>query len=119
MEMNEAINKAIEAHGQWFTRLQQAIQNGTSEFKPEIVKTDNNCVFGKWLYGEFPIAMRSLPVYTIIKDLHAQFHQEAAKILDLGLKGKKEEALKLMAAGSPFKMLSGKLVLTLQSLKKK
>jgi len=119
MEMNEAVDKAIDAHGQWFLRLQQAIQTASSEFKPEIVKTDNNCVFGKWLYNEFPPALRALPVYSDIKNLHAQFHQEAAKILDAALKGRKDEALKLMAAGSPFKMLSGKLVLTLQSLKKK
>ncbi|MCM8813413.1 MAG: CZB domain-containing protein [Candidatus Omnitrophica bacterium] len=100
MGIKEKVDAAIRAHLQWFVRLRMAVDEGSSEFNPLVVQTDNKCEFGRWLYSEFPAQQKSLPLCAEIKDLHAQFHTEAAKILRLALNNKKEEALKALAVGA-------------------
>jgi hypothetical protein len=113
----QKIDAAAAAHGQWLTRLRTAIETGTSEFKPQVVATDNACDFGKWLYGEFPAALRGTPAYEAIRTAHAKFHASAAKILQLAIDGRKGEALKLMDPQGEFMTLSGSLLLKLRALK--
>ncbi|MBF0489582.1 MAG: CZB domain-containing protein [Candidatus Omnitrophica bacterium] len=119
MNMNETISKAIGIHSKWTFHLEQAIRLGTSDYKPEIVKSDSHCEFGKWLVTEAPATLRILPIYRDIKDLHAQFHIEAGRVLALALSGKKEQAAQEIGLGSRFKELSSTLVLKLASLKTK
>jgi methyl-accepting chemotaxis protein len=114
----KAVDAALSAHGQWYTRLQDAIRTGKSDFKPAAVKADDKCAFGKWFYGEFPSMLKNDPVYAEIKDLHAAFHVEAGKILEMALGGKAEEAKKLISAGSTFKSLSSQLISKLSALKR-
>ena len=118
MDQKSKIQAAIEAHTMWFLRIRTAIEKKISDFKPEIVKTDNNCEFGKWLYGDFPLEFRNTPIYREIKEHHAKFHQLAGKILELALSGKTQEAVKAMEAGSEFKVLSLGLITKLNALKK-
>jgi hypothetical protein len=90
------INKAIAAHGTWKVRLHDAIESGTSDFKPEIVSLDNACDFGKWLYS-IPLAERPRDFWDTVQELHARFHKEAAKVLRLAVGKKPQEALALMS----------------------
>ncbi|MFZ4698833.1 MAG: hypothetical protein ACOYMG_02170 [Candidatus Methylumidiphilus sp.] len=53
-----------------------------------------------------------------IQKSHAEFHVEAAKILELALKGKNDEAIKLLDANSKYASISGKLYLALRQWKK-
>jgi hypothetical protein len=92
----EHINLAIAAHEAWKTRLLSAIQTGSSEWTPRTIKTDNQCDFGKWLYG-CPLEERSSPHYSIVKKLHAQFHLEAGRILEIALVGHRDNAIADMA----------------------
>ncbi|MBF0331270.1 MAG: CZB domain-containing protein [Candidatus Omnitrophica bacterium] len=114
----KAVDGALSAHGQWYSRLQDAIKTGKSDFKPATVKTDDKCAFGKWFYSEFPAVLKNNPLHEEIKALHAEFHQEAGKILEMALEGKKEEAAKLIGGGSTFKSLSSKLISKLSALKR-
>jgi len=119
MDYKEKIVAATNAHAQWLFRLRSAVDKGTSEFKSAVVKTDNACDFGKWLYGpEFPPQAKNTALYAEIKDLHARFHQEAARILELALAGKKAEATQAMGPGTELIKLSGSMVLKLGELKK-
>jgi hypothetical protein len=111
------IDAAIAAHGQWITRLHTAIREGTSDFKPAVVATDNACEFGKWLYGDFPAELKGTPVFEAIRQAHADFHKTAAGILTLALQGRKAEALALLEPRSEFMTQSGRLVLKLRALK--
>lgn len=52
---------------------------------------------------------KSSPYFAKIKDLHAQFHEEAGKVLDLALRGKKADAEKAMSMDSKYRELSGAL----------
>lgn len=110
--MKSEIQAAIVAHRIWKERLSTAIELGKSEFLPEIVKTDNNCAFGKWFYN-ISIEDKKTEYYQSVKEFHAKFHQEAGKILDLALAGKKEEAKKAMEVGSEYSKISSKLIMLL------
>jgi chemoreceptor zinc-binding protein len=118
MDYGPKIDAAINAHTQWFLRLKGAIERGSSEFEPDIVKTDNNCEFGKWLYGDFPPQLKDTPIYNEIRERHARFHRQAAEILTLALNQEREEALKMLDPFSEFKRSSLALIARMTELKK-
>lgn len=112
MELNEQIDRALIAHGAWKQRLFQAIQTGKSEFNPTIVQTDNRCEFGAWLYSQSG-EVRQSPQWNKVRQLHADFHREAARVLTLALQGRRKEAEAAVAAGSVFHQLTGQLTVAL------
>jgi hypothetical protein len=111
------VDAAINAHGLWIGRLRGAIEAGSSDFKPEAVRADNQCDFGRWLYGNFPASLRGTPVHEEIRALHAKFHVHAAEVLRLATTGKKGEAVAAMDSRADFLRTSGALVLKLTMLK--
>jgi len=89
----EMIQKAIAAHAGWKARLRTAVDTGKFDATPAIVRTDNRCEFGKWLYGpDFTAAEKETQNYRTAIDLHAKFHLEAANVVDLATSGRKSEA---------------------------
>jgi hypothetical protein len=97
--MKEQIEKAIAAHGAWKTRLEGAIETGKIDTPVETIKMDNQCAFGKWLYGDgASIASQHAARYGNVKDLHAQFHIAAGQVAELAIAGKKSEASQAMNA---------------------
>ena len=100
---------AVVAHEVWKTRFKIAIDTGKSEFSPEVVRVDNACEFGKLFYSlsrSETISVNS----TKIKQLHAEFHLEAAKILETALQGRKHEAHQLMLPQKRFDMIFHQLI---------
>lgn len=89
------INKAIAAHGAWKVRIHEAIVNGRSDFQPEIVRLDNACDFGKWLYS-LSEEERAGEYWEKVNLIHAKFHATAAQILKLAVEERAKEALALM-----------------------
>ncbi len=112
LRTTEHLVNAIAAHGRWKSRLRQAIDTGQSEWKAESVRSDNLCEFGVWLFS-VPAAEKASERWTRIRDLHAEFHKEAARILTLALAGRKSEAEAAMALGSQFSKISADLTLAL------
>jgi len=109
MISRDAIRSAIASHGAWKTRLEAAVAQGSSEYSPAVVQTDDQCAFGKFLYQEVDPDTRSSPHYARCKELHQRFHLCAARIWKLGLAGKKEKARQALASGTGFTRLSGAL----------
>jgi hypothetical protein len=110
MSLQDEIKHAIGAHGLWKNRLQSAIDNGKSDFSPDQVGHDNNCDFGKWLYGaSLASAVRHKAEYETCRRLHADFHREASNVLRLALGGQKDQARNAMAANGKFAAVSGDL----------
>lgn len=101
MSTKEAIKKGIAAHGMWKQRLIKAIESGQSEWTPAVVCQDNQCEFGKWLYS-CTAEEKSSPHYNNVKELHAKFHQSAAKVLTLALDKKVNQAKQEIASGSDY-----------------
>lgn len=89
------INKAIGAHGVWKVRLREAIETGTSDYRPETVAADSACDFGTWFYA-IPATERPKEFWEQVQKVHARFHQEAGRILKLALEGKRDDALATM-----------------------
>jgi chemoreceptor zinc-binding protein len=89
----DAIQKAIAAHTGWKARLRTAVTSGTFEVAVATVRADNQCEFGKWLYGsELSDSDKAADHYQTVKQLHARFHQEAAAVVSLATSGQKDKA---------------------------
>ena len=108
MSLKDAISKGIGAHGMWKQRLVSAINTGQSEWVPAVVCQDNQCEFGKWLYP-CSAQEKSSKHFGEVRNLHAQFHSEAAEVLKMALAKKKDEATKAIAAGSKYHLISTNL----------
>lgn len=98
----------IAAHGQWKTRLRAAIDTGKSDASVASAKLDNQCQFGKYFYS-LPPHMQSSELGRQVRDKHAAFHAEAARVLGLALSGKKAEAQKAIEMNSDFAKISAEL----------
>ena len=107
-DIQNQIKKAISAHGLWKVRLKKAINTRSSEFEVENVRSPHLCEFGKWLDAEKP-KLVAYPFYEKVCQLHAQVHEETARVMRLALGGKKEEASKAIALGSHFSTISAHL----------
>jgi Chemoreceptor zinc-binding domain len=115
----EEIDKAIGAHGMWKTRLKLAVDTGKTDTPVETIGQDNQCAFGKWLYGPTLTSMdKASSDYKTVKNLHAEFHKTAARVVTLVLDGKKEEAEKMMELGGEYASISGKLTRAMMEWKK-
>lgn len=113
----EEINKAIGTHGKWKLRLKTAIALGSSDITPDKVRCDNLCEFGTWLYGPkiSPDVRLGMP-YKVIKRLHAEFHEFAAKIMQKAFEGQAVVAKQLL--DGEFKDKSETLVRALTKWKR-
>ena len=104
-EIIDEINVAIGAHGKWKFKLKTAISKGESDVTPEVVKCDDKCVFGKWLYGPtIPDDLREGMPYMVVRRLHGEFHQIASAVLQKALAGETDEAQNLL--NGPFDVKS-------------
>jgi hypothetical protein len=102
MKLSDEIQAAIGAHGAWKLRLRTAVDRGTSAFTVSTVAVDNQCDFGKFLQK----AATNSEHQHKCRDLHTQFHNAAAGVLQLALAGKKEAANQALGAQSEFTRVS-------------
>lgn len=96
---------AVSAHQKWKVRLQACI-DGTSEEKldPDEIGRDDQCVLGKWIYGQGMATFAEQPAFSDLKGAHAEFHRTAAMVLRMVYDGRKEEAAEML--GSHFSQAS-------------
>ena len=110
MSIQEEIKSAVAAHGMWKARLRNAIDKGVLEIPVATIKVDNQCAFGKWLYGaSITPNIRGTKEYQAVKEAHAEFHLAAAKVAELAQVGNKAEANAHMEMGGEFAKISVKL----------
>ncbi len=90
---------AVAAHQKWKARLQASI-DGTSQEKldPAIVGRDDQCVLGKWLYGQGAATFGARPVFAELTSEHARFHAIAGEVLAAVQSGAKETAQQKLGA---------------------
>lgn len=115
----EEIDKAIGAHGMWKVRLKQAIETGKSDVSVETIRQDNQCNFGKWLYGATLGATdKASGHYKSVRELHAEFHKCAARVAELALSGDKAKAEQMLSLSGEFSATSSKLTAAMMEWKK-
>jgi hypothetical protein len=107
-------DRAIAAHAKWKYRLYQAIDTGKSEWTVAVVRASDRCDFGAWLKA-LPVAEKMSDQCERVKQLHSEFHQIAADVLQLALEGRKEEARAAIALGSRFSAISAELTMALSA----
>jgi len=107
---DDQVQAAIGAHGMWKARLRQAVDSGSSEFKVDVVRLDDRCDFGRWLYGEARQVHGSDSQFELVRKLHAEFHVEAAKVLGHAMAGNKGQAEASMGIGGQFSRVSSSLI---------
>jgi len=97
------LKSAIAAHGAWSARLKAAIQSRKLDMPVATIAADNQCQFGKWLYGaDLSANEKEAANYRTVKQLHAQFHEQAAKIAQYAIAGQKDKAENAMNGSSEY-----------------
>jgi hypothetical protein len=80
------------------------------------VRSDHQCQFGKWLYGEqLSSADKQTENFRSVKQLHAQFHEAACQVAQFALSGQKEAAENAMNASSDYARISAALTAALNN----
>jgi hypothetical protein len=110
MGLKEEIKKAIGEHGIWKKKLKSAVDTGKINVKISIIKSDNDCNFGKWLHGPSTIVnQKNSKHYQKVRDLHAEFHEKAAMVAQLAVAGNKVAAMKMLSVNGEYVEASASL----------
>ena len=109
MAYSKEIDQAIAAHHLWKQHFDSAITKGASIFRLAQVELDHVCDFGQWFYG-LPAAVQETEQGQAIRQLHAAFHTEAARILLLALDEHVAEAEQALEPGRLYAQLSEQLI---------
>jgi hypothetical protein len=113
------IDQAIAAHGYWKDYLRNIIKTGRIDTPVETIRSDNQCVFGKWLDGSMLKPMEEASHhYKTVKERHAEFHKTAARVVELVLAGKKSDAERMISFGGEYANISAELTLAMMEWKK-
>jgi methyl-accepting chemotaxis protein len=106
----EEIEDAVGAHGVWKRKLKKAITTGEIDVDIATIKADKQCDFGKWLYGPaITERHKNSEHYREVQELHAVFHETAAKVAQLAISGEKAHAMKMLEANGEFTVASAEL----------
>lgn len=99
-ELAAQIRVALASHAMWRHHLEHAVLTGRAPRSPEEVRCEDRCAFGAWLLGLAPL--RAAPQFGEVRHLHARFHEEAARVLELAIQGQPQAAAQAMAAQGRF-----------------
>lgn len=113
--MSTNFDEIIQAHSRWKNHLKRAIETGQSDYSVSEAANAHRCQFGQWLDSS---TGKSIPDYNEVTEMHQKFHEEAARILELAISGKKAAALESMVSGSPFAQLTAQLIYKLGDIKR-
>ncbi len=73
---------ALDAHAAWIKRLEDVLSGKSEEhLQPATVASDCECTLGKWIHGPAKSAMGDSVDYADLKNIHADFHLNAAEVL--------------------------------------
>lgn len=114
MDKVAGIEQAINSHALWMSRLRQAILDAQSLIDVEAIRADDQCEFGKWLYGSrLSDDDRASRYYQEVNRLHAEFHQTAARVVELAASGKTRDAYELLYGD--YITMSGRLAIAMRA----
>jgi len=116
MKFKEEIEDAVGAHGVWKKKLKRAITAGKIDVDIATIKVDKQCDFGKWLYGPtITERQKNSEHYHKVQELHAVFHEKAAKVAQLAISGEKAYAMKMLEANGEFTVASAELTTSMMA----
>jgi hypothetical protein len=107
------LGRKAASHVELSQRLREAINDGRADLEVESVKQDDQCSFGRWLSNQGEDGFLSGADYLELSALHAEVHEEAARILSFAISGQPAKALTAMDPGSTFSRASLRLMIVL------
>lgn len=109
---------ALKAHADWKHKLRNAI-DGKESLDEKRIARDDVCVLGEWLHDKQNVEkFAHLENYRDCKQMHAKFHQEAAKVAK-EINGKNyDKASQMLSSGSEYCAISTDIALCIHQLRK-
>ena len=118
LDPNE-IDNGLKSHRAWKNQLKDSIELGDYDISVATISVDYECAFGRWLYGPtLSEEDKSSPEYAEVRQLHAEFHKTAARLVQLAVSGKIAEALQMFGQGSEYTLASYRFAQALKRWKK-
>lgn len=94
------LQATIEFHMRWKIQLEAVVAGASTEhIDPEVARRDDRCALGLWLHGEGRQRFELLPEYADVMMWHAEFHRQAASIVEAALTGDRASAVQRLARG--------------------
>lgn len=119
MTNQQEIDRAISAHSHWTAQLREAIHQCKCSTPLDVLQSDNQCEFGRWLYSDsISPGEKATPRFKIVQKLHAEFHRTAARVAELAQSGRQADAEQMMQNGGEFNAISRKLIGAMEDWKK-
>ncbi len=116
MNFKDEIKKAVGLHGKWKKMLRDAITTGKLELHISLIKADDQCNFGKWLYGQtITQQQKDSDHYRTVRELHAAFHEKATKVAEVAASGNKAYAARMLDANGEFAKASAALTTSMMA----
>jgi methyl-accepting chemotaxis protein len=116
MSLKDEIKKAVGDHGMWKQMLKNAVDTGKIDVQISTIKADNQCSFGKWLHGPtITEKQKNSSHYQKVRELHAAFHEKAAKAAQLAISDHKARAMKMLEVNGEFTTASAALTTSMMA----
>lgn len=110
------IDTAIAAHENWKVRLQNYLDNkSTEDLKPDVVCMDDRCDLGKWLHGPGQRRLGKYPAFSVLIARHKLFHLHASTVVAMAQSSDREKAAQVLDSG--YRHASIQVLLLLKELK--
>lgn len=110
MSLKQEIKKAVGDHGVWKKVLKDAVDTGKIDVQISTIKADDQCSFGRWLYGStITEKEKNSSHYQTVRELHAAFHEKASKVAQLATSDHKARAMKMLEVNGEFTTASAAL----------
>lgn len=91
------IDAAIESHDEWCEQLDSLLKGADAgDWTPGEVRREDRCGLGHWIEGVSDGPLGKSGAFIDLRDLHARFHETAARIVSLHLDGDTPQARQLM-----------------------
>lgn len=113
MELSEALTRHLD----WKVRLRAALADNKT-VDVESASDYKSCALGAWLNGEAKQRFGHLDSYRDCCDRHAQFHQEAGRVVQRIGSGDAVEAKAMLGMSGSFSVASSALIDALRHLGK-
>jgi hypothetical protein len=112
------IEQAIGTHSLFKLRLKNAITSGRPEDSLVALGSHEDCPFGKWMTsaGIAP-ATRASTQFATVQQLHIAFHAAVAKVADMAVSGKANEAKAAIEKDGEFGIAATELLNAMQEWK--
>lgn len=108
------LEEAIGDHVKWISKLQHGLLAAPSTLDPAMMRADNLCFLGRWLYGpSLSDEDRASDYYRDVRRLHTEFHELAGQIVELAASGLIFDAYHRLYG--EYLTMSGRLVLAMRA----